>query len=144
MVGNNYRQPAAHIFYLLDYSMLKKMKQPPIHFPPVRFRPLQFGIALGGAACVLFLIWNIIISFTGQKIIRWIQNILLPVIDFTEHSGDISFHFMNFFLGIALFFIAGALTGYMTIAIYNFLTKKKIMIIHEESEPEERKPLGFK
>jgi hypothetical protein len=85
----------------------------------------KFGLALGIAFSISFLICNIIFSIGGKDFSLDIVNTIFHDMDFKTLSTDSSFNFWELICGMIILFLEGVFVGFVTAVIYNSLNRKK-------------------
>lgn len=86
---------------------------------------LKFGLALGIALSISFLICNIIFFIGGKDFSLSIVNTIFHDIDFKPLMTDGKFNFLKLISGMLILFLEGLFVGYVTSVIYNTLNRKQ-------------------
>ena len=87
--------------------------------------PSKFALALGLALSISFLVCNIIFFIGGKDFSLNIVNTLFHDMDFKPLMIDNGFNFVKLICGMAILFLEGLFTGYITASIYNAISKNK-------------------
>lgn len=90
----------------------------------MKLSPLKFGLELGIALSISFLICNIFFAIVGKEFSLDIVNTLFHNMDFRPLMIANGFEIGKLICGIIVVFIEGFFTGIVTGSIYNSLNKK--------------------
>ena len=85
----------------------------------------KFGLALGIALSISFLVCNIIFSIAGKDFSLSIVNTIFHDVDFKPLMTNSSFNFWKLICGMIVLFLEGFFVGYVTAAIYNLFGRKR-------------------
>ena len=85
----------------------------------------KFGLALGIALSISFLLCNIIFSIGGKDFSLSIVNTIFHDMDFKPIMIDSGFNFWKLICGMLILFLEGLCVGYITAAIYNAINKNR-------------------
>jgi len=85
----------------------------------------KFGLAVGIALSISFLLCNIILSIGGKDFSLDIANTIFHNVDFKPLMVESSFNFWKLICGMLILFLEGFFLGYVTGIIYNALNKKQ-------------------
>lgn len=91
----------------------------------MKISALKFGLGLGIALSISFLLCNIIFAIGGKDFSLSIINTLFHNMDFTPLMYDATLSVSKMLCGMFILFLEGMFTGYLTAAVYNALTKKQ-------------------
>ncbi len=91
----------------------------------MKIASLKFGLALGIAFSISFLICNIIFAIGGKDFSLNIVNTLFHDMDFMPLMINSGFNIGKLLCGLIILFLEGLFTGYVTASIYNSLNKIK-------------------
>lgn len=86
---------------------------------------LKFGLGLGIALSISFLICNIIFSIGGKDFSLSIVNTIFHDMDFKPLMTDCGFNFLTLISGMLILFVEWLFVGYVTSAIYNAMNRKQ-------------------
>jgi hypothetical protein len=86
----------------------------------------KFGLAIGLAFAIGFLLCNLIFLIAGENFSLSIMNMIFHKTDFKSIMVSDGFNFGKLSGGIAVLFIAGTFMGWFTAIIYNSLNKAKV------------------
>ena len=89
----------------------------------MKISPAKFGLALGLAFGISFLICNIILVIGGNKLSLSVVNTLFHDMDFNQLMVDNGFDFGKLVFGMLILFLTGLFIGYVTAAMYNAFSK---------------------
>ncbi len=85
----------------------------------------KFGIALGIALSISFLICNIVFSIGGKDFSLSIVNTIFHDVDFKPLMTEGRFNFWKLVCGMMILFPEGFFVGYVTAIIYNSFGRKR-------------------
>jgi hypothetical protein len=86
----------------------------------------KFGIALGLAFSIGFLLCNLILLIGGKDFSLSVMNAIFHDADFKPLMIDNSFNFGKLLAGIGGLFITGTFIGWFTALIYNAMGKSRL------------------
>lgn len=86
---------------------------------------LKFGLTLGMAMSLLFLICNNIFAIGGKEISLIMVNTLFHEMIFKPLITDSGFNIGKLVIGLVILFLEGLFTGFFTAFIFNSLHKSK-------------------
>lgn len=86
---------------------------------------LKFGLALGIALSISFLICNVIFSIGGKEFSLSIVNSIFHDMDFKPLMTDGGFNFLKLIGGMVVLFLEGLFVGYVTSVFYNIMNKRQ-------------------
>jgi hypothetical protein len=93
----------------------------------MKFNSSKFGIALGLAFTIGFLLCNLILLFGGKDLSLGVMNSIFHDTDFKPIMVDNAFNFGKLLAGMGVLFIAGTFIGLFTGWIYNSIGKSKLV-----------------
>lgn len=86
----------------------------------------KFGIALGLAFSIGFLLCNLILLIGGKDFSLGVMNTIFHDTDFRSLMTDNSFSFGKLLAGMAALFIVGTFIGWLTSLLYNAMSKSSL------------------
>ena len=85
----------------------------------------KFGIALGLAFSIGFLLCNLVLMIGGKNFSLSVMNTLFHDADFKSLMTDKGFSFGKLLAGMAALFIVGTIIGWFTSLLYNAMGKSR-------------------
>ena len=92
----------------------------------MKINPFKFGLALGLAFGIGFLLCNIIFLIGGDGFSLRIINQIFHEADFKSLMTNEGFNFGKLLCGMGILFLAGVFIGYVTAFIYNLLNRNRV------------------
>ena len=92
----------------------------------MKLNSLKFGIALGLAFSIGFLLCNLILLIRGKDLSLGVMNSVFHDTDFKPIMADNGFSFGKLLAGMGVLFIVGTFIGLSTGWIYNSIGKSKL------------------
>lgn len=93
----------------------------------MRLNAAKFGIALGLAFSIGFLLCNLILMVGGKNFSLSVMNTLFHDVDFKPLMTDSSFSFGKLLAGMSALFIVGTFIGWFTSILYNAMLKSRLV-----------------
>ena len=87
----------------------------------------KFGIALGLAFSISFLLCNLILMIGGKNLSLSVMNTIFHDADFNSLMTDNGFNFGKLLAGMGILFVAGAFIGWFTALLYNAVAKPRVV-----------------
>jgi hypothetical protein len=94
----------------------------------MKLKASKFGIALGVAFAVGFILCNLIFLLVGDNFSLTTMNLIFHKTDFRPIMISESFNIGKLLGGMGVLFLAGAFIGYFTAFLYNATTSNKLKI----------------
>jgi len=106
----------------------KKVLEPSTNIKPffMKLNAAKFGIGLGLAFSISFLLCNLILMIGGQNFSLSVMNTIFHDADFKSLMTDNGFDLGKLLAGMAAVFIVGTFVGWFTTVVYNAMSKSKI------------------
>ena len=86
----------------------------------------KFGIALGLAFSIAFLLCNLILSIGGRDFSLSVMNTIFHDTDFKTLMTNEAFNFRKLLAGMGALFVVGTFMGWFTALLYNAMVRSKI------------------
>jgi hypothetical protein len=86
----------------------------------------KFGVALGLAFAIGFLLCNLILLVAGKDFSLSVLNIIFHDTDFKPIMSEGGFNFGKLLAGMGMLFILGTFIGYFTVFVYNSMNRSKV------------------
>ena len=92
----------------------------------MKLNVLKFGIALGLAFSINFLLCNLILMVGGKDLSLSVMNTIFHDADFKSLMTEGGLNFGKLLAGMGILFVAGAFIGWFTALLYNVMGKSRV------------------
>ena len=92
----------------------------------MRLNVSKFGIALGLAFSIGFLLCNLILLIGGKDFSLSVMNTIFHDADFKPLMTDNGFSFGKLLAGMSALFVVGTFIGWFTSLLYNAMSKSRL------------------
>ena len=98
---------------------VKSRVEPIKELPMQKLSPMRFGIALGVAGAIFYVVCMIFMAVTPHNDVVWLSNALLHGVDIQSVMRE-SVPLVQSLAGIASTFVGGLIFGSLSACVYNF------------------------